>query len=165
MKLQAFIFAVMVAAAAGVSHAQKNAIPQKETDAVVQKFQAAYADTFDRRDARGMAALLTENATLQNEWGDVTKGRANIESLLVRLMGNLQAGTKLEDTSLASQSVAPNIIVSQGVSRRMVPGAEPAQMFFTRVLVREGGQWKLAATQIARPSTMPKPGSPLPPKQ
>jgi hypothetical protein len=49
-------------------------IPQKETDAVVQKFQAAYADTFDRRDAKGMAALLTENATLQNEWGDVTQG-------------------------------------------------------------------------------------------
>jgi hypothetical protein len=97
---------------------------------------------------------------LQNEWGDVTQGRTNIESLLTKLMANLQAGTKLEDTSLASQSVAPDIIVSQGISRRIVADSEPAQMFFTRVLVLQEGQWKLAATQIARPSTMPKPGAP-----
>src|SRR5258708_37147312 len=107
MKLPALILAMTVAAASGVSHAQKGAIPQAETDAIVAKFQAAYADTFDRRDAKGMAALLTENATLQNEWGEVTQGRTNIKSLLARLMANLQTGTKLEDTSLASRSVAP----------------------------------------------------------
>lgn len=111
-----------------------------------------------------MAALLTESATLQNEWGDVTRGRTNIESLLVRLMAQLQPGTKLEDTSLASQSVGAGTIVSQGISRRLVPGADPAQMFFTRVLVLQGGEWKLAATQIARPSTMPKPVTPAPAK-
>jgi uncharacterized protein (TIGR02246 family) len=163
MKLQALILAVIVAAAPSVSRAETDSIPQQETDAIVLKFQAAYADTFNRRDAKGMAALLTENATLQNEWGDVTQGRTKIELLLTQLMANLQTGTKLEDTSLASQSIAADIIVSQGISRRIVPGAEPAQMFFTRVLVLQGGQWKLAATQIARPSTMPKPITPPPP--
>jgi hypothetical protein len=33
-----------------------------------------------------MAALLTEDATLQNEWGDVVQGRTNIEATLTRLM-------------------------------------------------------------------------------
>ena len=164
MNLHALILAVVVAAAASASHAETGSIPQAETDAVVSKFQAAYADTFNRRDAKGMAALLTENATLQNEWGDVTQGRTNIESLLVRLMAQLQPGTKLEDTSLASQSVGAGTIISQGISRRLVPGADPAQMFFTRVLVLQGGEWKLAATQIARPSTMPKPIAPTPAK-
>jgi hypothetical protein len=37
-------------------------------------------------------------------------------------------------------------------------------MFFTRLLVREGGQWKLAATQIARPSIAHKPGTVAPVK-
>lgn len=164
MQLLALILAVFAAAAPFAARAEGGSRPQQETDAIVTRFQVAYADTFDRRDARAMAALLTENATLQNEWGDVTQGRARIESLLTRLMASLPAGMTLEDTSLASQAIAADTIVSQGVSRRIVAGAEPAQMFFMRVLVRQGGQWKMAATQIARPSTVPKPGTPVPAK-
>ena len=118
-----------------------------------------YADTFDRRDAKGMAALLTENATLQNEWGDVVQGRTNIEATLTRLMANLPAGVKLKDTPLVSHAVAADVIVSQGTSQRISPNIAPVQMFFTRVLVRQGSQWRLAATQIARPSAIPKPAS------
>jgi len=51
------------------------------------------------------------------------------------------------------------VIVSQGTSQRISPNSAPIQMFFTRALVRQGGQWRLAATQIARPSAMPKPTS------
>ena len=153
----AALFAVV--GSAPVTHAQSVVMPQGEIDAIVFKFQAAYADTFDRRDAKGMAALLTEDATLQNEWGDVVRGRANIEAMLTRLMANLPAGAKLDDTSLASHAIATDVIVSQGISQRITPNAALVQMAFTRVLVRQGDQWRLAATQIARPSAMPKPAS------
>jgi hypothetical protein len=103
--------------------------------------------------------LLTEDATLQNEWGDVVQGRTNIEATLTRLMASLPAGAKLEDMPLVSHAVAADVIVSQGTSQRISPNVAPAQMFFTRVLVRQSGQWRLAATQIARPSAMPKPAS------
>ena len=161
MKTQTFLLAVALAVAGSTfaTQAQTTSLSQSETDAIVLKFQAAYADTFDRRDAKGMAALLTENATLQNEWGDVVQGRTNIEATLTRLMANLPAGTKLKDTALASHAVAPDVIVSQGTSERITPNVAPAQMFFTRVLVRQSGQWRLAATQIARPSAIPKPAS------
>ena len=161
MKTQTFFLAIALAMAGSTpaTHAQTTFLPQSETDAIVLKFRLTYADTFDRRDAKGMAALLTENATLQNEWGDVVQGRTNIEAALVRLMANLPAGEKLKDTSLASHAVAPDVIVSQGTSQRSSPNIAPVQMFFTRVLVREGGQWRMAATQIARPSAMPKPAT------
>jgi uncharacterized protein (TIGR02246 family) len=161
MKTQTAFLAVALAVIGltSVTHAQTTFLPQSETDAIVLKFQMTYADTFDRRDAKGMAALLTENATLQNEWGDVVRGRNNIEATLTRLMANLPAGTKLEDTSLVSHAVAADVIVSQGTSQRVSPNIAPVQMFFTRVLVREGSQWRLAATQIARPSAMPKAAS------
>jgi len=161
MKLHTFVLAAVLAMAGSTpaAHAQTAGVPQSEVDAIVLKFQAAYADTFDRRDAKGMAALLTEDATLQNEWGDVARGRANIEAILTRLMATLPAGETLEDTPLASRAIATDVIVSQGTSQRITPNAAPAQMLFTRVLVRQGGQWRLAATQIARPSAMPKPGS------
>ena len=161
MKSQTFFFAVAltVTGATPATHAQTTVLPQSETDAIVLRFQDAYADTFDRRDAKGMSALLTENATLQNEWGDVVQGRNNIEAALVRLMANLAAGEKLEDTPIVSHAVAPDVIVSQGTSQRNRPDVAPVQMFFTRVLVRQDNQWRLAATQIARPSAMPKPAS------
>jgi uncharacterized protein (TIGR02246 family) len=161
LKIQTFALAAVLAMAGSTpaTHAQTAFLPQSEIDAIVLTFQVAYAGTFDRRDAKGMAAMLTEDATLQNEWGDVVRGRADIEAILARLMANLPAGEKLEDTPLASHAVATDVIVSQGTSQRITPNAARTQMFFTRVLVRQGGQWRLAATQIARPSAMPKPAS------
>ena len=161
MKTQTFFLALALATAGSTpaTHAQTTFLPQSETDAIVLKFQVAYADTFDRRDAKGMSALLTENATLQNEWGDVVQGRTNIEVTLTRLMANLPTGEKLKDTPLVSYAVAADVIVSQGTSQRISPNTAPVQMFFTRVLVSQGGQWRLAATQIARPSAIPKPAS------
>ena len=161
MKIRTFVLAGVLALAGSTpaTHAQTAVVPQSEIDGIVLRFQAAYADTFDRRDAKGMAALLTEDATLQNEWGDVVQGRTNIETTLTRLMASLPAGAKLEDTPLVSHAVAADVIVSQGTSQRISPNVAPAQMFFTRVLVRQSGQWRLAATQIARPSAIPKPAS------
>jgi len=161
MKTQTFFLAValVMADSTAATDAQTIFLSQSETDAIVLRFQVTYADTFDRRDAKGMAALLTENATLQNEWGDVVKGRTNIESTLTRLMANLPARARLEDTPLVSHAVAADVIVSQGTSQRISPNNAPIQMFFTRVLVQEGSQWRLAATQIARPSAMPRPAS------
>lgn len=161
MKTQTFFLAVALALAGSTPaiHAQTTFLNQSETDAIVLKFQAAYADTFDRRDAKGMAALLTENATLQNEWGDVVQGRTNIQATVTRLMANLPAGERLKDTPIVSQAVAADVIVSQGTSQRSGPNSAPVQMFFTRVLVHQGGEWRLAATQIARPSAIPKPTS------
>ena len=161
MKTQTFFLAVALALAGStpVTQAQTTFLPQHETDAIVLKFQAAYADTFDRRDPKGMAALLTEDATLQNEWGDVVQGRTNIEATLTRLMAKLPAGEKLKDTPLVSHAVSADVIVSQGTSQRISPNSAPTQMFFTRVLIRQGTEWRLAATQIARPSAIPKPVS------
>jgi len=159
MKTETFVAAIalVMAGSTSANDTQTTFLPQSETDAIVLKFQETYADTFDRRDPKAMAALFTENATLQNEWGDVVHGRINIEVVLARLMPNLPAGAKLKDTPLVSHAVAADVIVSQGTSQRISPNTAPVQMFFTRVLVHQGDQWQLAATQIARPSAMPKP--------
>src|SRR5882724_2320327 len=123
MKIQAFFLAVALAMAGSTpaTHAQTTSLPQSETDAIVLKFQATYADTFDRRDSKGMAALLTENATLQNEWGDVVQGRTNIEATLTRLMANLPAGARLEDTPLVSHAVAADVIPRKESVRILPP--------------------------------------------
>jgi uncharacterized protein (TIGR02246 family) len=129
-----------------------------EVSSIVRKFQSSYADTFDRRDAKGMAALFTDDATFQNE-GDVTQGRAAIEANLVRLMDKLPPGTTLEDRAISSRAIAPDVIACHGISHRIVSKGISTEMYFVRVLVRQDDRWLLAATQIARPSALPKSSS------
>ena len=149
-----------LAALACQAQAQPAPLSQSEVEAIVLKFQAAYDDTFNHRDAKGMAALLTEDVTLQNEWGDVTQGRSKIEAMVTGLMAKLPEGQTLEDKSVSAHAVTEGVIVSQGVSSRIDPKLPMQQFYFTRVLVKQGGQWLLAATQIARPSSVPKPSPP-----
>jgi uncharacterized protein (TIGR02246 family) len=134
---------------------QQSSLSSAEVDSIVRKFQSAYADTFDRRDAKGMAALFTDDATFQNE-GDVTQGRGTIEANLVRLMAKLPPGTRLEDRATSSRVIAPDVIACHGISHRIASDGTSTDMYFIRVLVRLGDRWLLAATQIARPSTPPK---------
>jgi uncharacterized protein (TIGR02246 family) len=165
MKMRSFISClgaifICIAASAFVQNAQSQqpSLSHAEVDSIVRKFQSSYADTFDRRDAKGMAALFTDDATFQNE-GDVTQGRAAIEANLMRLMTKLPPGTRLEDRATSSRVIAPDVIACHGISHRIVSNGISTEMYFVRVLVRQGDRWLLAATQIARPSTLPKSSS------
>jgi uncharacterized protein (TIGR02246 family) len=165
MKMRAFISClgavfICIPASAIVQNAQSQqpSLSNAEVSSIVRKFQSSYADTFDRRDAKGMAALFTDDATFQNE-GDVTQGRATIEANLMRLMAKLPPGTRLEDKATSSRVIAPDVIACHGISRRIASNGISTEMYFVRVLVRQGDRWLLAATQIARPSTLPKSSS------
>jgi uncharacterized protein (TIGR02246 family) len=165
MKMRSFISClgavfICIAASAFVQNAQSQqpSLSDAEVYSIVRKFQSSYADTFDRRDAKGMAALFTDDATFQNE-GDVTQGRATIEANLMRLMAKLPPGTRLEDRATSSRVIAPDVIACHGISHRIASNGISTEMYFVRVLVRHGDRWLLAATQIARPSTTPKSSS------
>ena len=165
MKMRSFISClgavfICIPASATVQNAQSQqpSLSNAEVSSIVRKFQSSYADTFDRRDAKGMAALFTDDATFQNE-GDVTQGRATIEANLMRLMAKLPPGTRLEDKATSSRVIAPDVIACHGISHRIASNGISTEMYFVRVLVRQGDRWLLAATQIARPSTLPKPSS------
>src|SRR5580704_8346258 len=155
MKMRSFILGALLIWIPASAIAQNAQSPQlglshAEISSIVRKFQASYADTFDRRDAKGMAALFTDDATFQNE-GDVMQGRAAIEANLVRLMAKLPPGTRLEDRATSSRVIAPDVIACHGISHRIVSNGISTEMYFVRVLVRQGDRWLLAATQIARP--------------
>ena len=79
MKMRSFIsclgavfICIPASAIAQNAQSQQPALSHAEVDSIVRKFQSSYADTFDRRDAKGMAALFTDDATFQNE-GNVTR--------------------------------------------------------------------------------------------
>jgi len=138
MKMTSFICClgavfICLPASAIVQNAQSQqpSLSSGEVDSIVRKFQSSYADTFDRRDAKGMAALFTDDATFQNE-GDVTQGRATIEANLVRLMAKLPAGTRLEDKATSSRAIAPEVIACHGTSHRIASNGTSTEMYFVR---------------------------------
>jgi len=47
------------------AQSQQPWLSNAEVYSIVRKFQSSYADTFDRRDAKGMAALFTDDATFE----------------------------------------------------------------------------------------------------
>jgi hypothetical protein len=74
-------------------------------------------------------------------------------------MDKLPPGTTLEDRAISSRAIAPDVIACHGISHRIVSKGMSTEMYFVRVLVQQGDRWLLAATQIARPSALPKSSS------
>lgn len=130
---------------------------QEDVDTIVRAFEDQYAAAFGRKDAKALAALLTEDVTLLSEWGDIQQGRATIEQMLTKVFPVLPGDLSLENTPRRSAAITEDVIVSHGTSRKVADSVEE-KLVYTRVLVRQpDGSWLLAATQVAPPSSMPDP--------
>ncbi len=134
---------------------QAVSLSQQEVESIVQQFETSYMDAYSHGDAKALAALYTDNATVLGEYGAVLQGRAKLEKAF---SASLAAHAKIEDTPKASTAVTGDVIVTQGVSRRIVEsGSQPERSFlYTKVLVRQAGGWRLAAIQYSPAAVIPK---------
>ena len=131
---------------------------QQEVDVIVREFEEEYAAAFGRKDAKALSDLLAKDVTLLSEWGDVMHGRAKIERMLANVFPNMPNEVKLVNTPAHSRAITEDVIVSHGASHKIGEwGAGEEKLSYTRVLVRQGGGWRLAATQVAPSSSMPDP--------
>jgi uncharacterized protein (TIGR02246 family) len=134
-------------------------ILQDEVDRIVAEVERAYADAYSRGDAPALAAIFTEDATVEAEWGAVLQGRAAIEEGFAAALGSRLQGERLETTPTVSSAICADVIVSHGVSVRGRRGFVMERFFHTRVLLLHGDRWLLAADHTARPSPRPAPVS------
>src|ERR1700745_3916842 len=58
--LSAVFICIPASAIVQNAQSQQPSLSHAEVDSIVRKFQSSYADTFDRRDPKGMAALFTD---------------------------------------------------------------------------------------------------------
>jgi uncharacterized protein (TIGR02246 family) len=139
---------------------------QQEVEAIVREFEDEYAAAFGRKDAKVLSNLLAADATLLSEWGDVMQGRAKIERMLANVFPNMPNGLKLANTSAHARAITEDVIVSHGVSHKIGEwGAGEEKLSYTRVLVRQGSEWRLAATQVAPSSSVPDPRGHITPER
>jgi hypothetical protein len=101
--------------------------------------------------------LFAEDATVQTEWGPVLRDRSELMHGLVALFASDKAPSALTNSPVFSRQVTNDVIVSHGTSSRRLGDGPPEDFLYTRVYVRRGAAWVIAANQIARPSPHPKP--------
>jgi len=141
-----------------VKEKEMTPIQQEEVDVIVREFEDKYAAAFRSKDAKALSELLVREVTLLSEWGDVMQGRANIERMLAGVFPNMPDELKLVNTPAHSRAITEDVILSHGSSHKIGDWSTGEEkLSYTRVLVRRGGEWKLAATQVAPSSSMPDP--------
>jgi uncharacterized protein (TIGR02246 family) len=125
--------------------------------ALVRDFEDRYAAAFNRRDAPALVALFTEGVTIVTEWGDVVTGRATFAQGLERAFAVVSPDIQIENTPEHVLALTPEVIVSHGTSRKFGGGEGEHRLVYTRVLVKHGEQWRLAANHVSEPSAKPDP--------
>lgn len=122
-------------------------------EAGVKKTTAAFMAAFHTGDAKAVAALWTENAEMIEADGDVFRGRQAIEKAYAEaFQARPKATAKVENGSV--RFLGPTVAVAEGVLTITAPGeAEPDVTEFRAILVREGGEWKIASVKSTEPDS------------
>ena len=79
------------------------------------------------------------------------EGRADFARGLERAFTVVSREVQIENTPSHIVALTADVIVSHGTSHKR-DGEGVEQLVYTRVLVRQGEQWRLAANHVAEPS-------------
>lgn len=117
--------------------------PTADRDAIA-KTARNFADAFNKADAKGLAALWTENGESRDAGGRTFLGRAAIEKAYTDFF-KANASSRIEVLVKSVRFPAKDLAIEEGLLRHTRgPKDLPATTAYVAVLVREGGQWKIA---------------------
>lgn len=119
--------------------------------AELQQFDADYIAAFDAGNAQALVALFTEDPVVMNTFGTIVSGRSAIVAALEHSFAGPCQGATLQITPQQSRRLSDDVVLQQGTTRTTLK-TNPAtrrDFNYTKVFVRQGTTWKLAAAQFA----------------
>ncbi len=123
-----------------------------EDEQQVRETATAQQDTWNRHDAKGYAALFTEDADCVNVVGWWWKGRQEIEAKLARAFQFVFRDSTLKIEDVQVRFLSPKVAIAH--VRWTMQGAktppnipEPRVGLQTLTLQKQGGKWLIAAFQ------------------
>jgi uncharacterized protein (TIGR02246 family) len=126
-----------------------------QSPAEVQKVTDQYNAAFNKGDSKAVAALYTADALRVTPDGRLLAGRAAIEKEYVTAFSGPNKGGKLTLQPGKSISVTADVAVFEGLYE-VTGGKMPAKGRYVNTLVKQGGEWRLAAVttipEIAPPA-------------
>jgi uncharacterized protein (TIGR02246 family) len=122
----------------------------------------SFADAFNRKDARALAALFTEDGDLVNILGVRMRGRAGVEAGHAAHFGKALAGNVLRFTERTARTPRPGVVVAHAQWQRdRLPDAPegslpPGSGIFTLLLLETERGWKIDGAQNTQHGALPR---------
>ncbi len=122
---------------------------------------ASFAEAFNTRDAKKLAALFTEDGDLVTIVAVQMAGRAAIEAGHAKLFAGALARSHLAFTGHTERSIRPDVLVCHARWRRESlatsegAGLPPGDGIFTFVLADDGGKWRIRAAHNSQSALLP----------
>ncbi len=116
--------------------------PQRsaETRAIGELLES-FIKAYNAKDAKALGTLFTENAEIQDEDGDITRGREAIVERFARIFKEDDSGT-LSVTSESLRFLATDLAIEEGTARLSSrAGDSPQTNQYSVIYTREGGRW------------------------
>jgi uncharacterized protein (TIGR02246 family) len=125
--------------------------PGDSDGAAIREVVRKYVDARERRDPKALAALFTGDADQLTTAGEWRRGRNNV------VQGGLassQANPGSRQITIETvRSLAPGVAIADGLYEISgAAAAAPRRMRTTFVLVRDAGEWRIAAIRNMAPT-------------
>lgn len=123
--------------------------PDREADKLaIEKLAKVFIQAFDNRDAAAVAANYTAEGEYIRNDGEPIRGRAEIEKGYAEFFKTVKGKSKLEiQTDDLRFTSADTAVLEVTLRLRNEEGELVASSWRNSLLVREGGQWKVAIVQ------------------
>ena len=128
--------------------------PKSSEEELLQKRAEAFAATFNKGDAKGLAAFFTANADLVDPEGRHTTGRDAIEKVYRKYFAD-NKGAKLTIHIQSVRVPRADLALEDGLTEVVSPGGPPSAARYSVVYVKQEGEWYLESVReaIAVPPT------------
>jgi uncharacterized protein (TIGR02246 family) len=132
-------------------HAQGESVADGSEAEAVKAVISATTEAFNRHDARAWAQLATPDARLVTVRGESMRGAAEIENGLQSIFKTRARNATLRTLDVTVKFIKPDVAlahVTNEMSGVVAPDGTampPHQELSIRVLVKDGGVWRIAA--------------------
>src|SRR5687767_11545338 len=116
---------------------------QTKSDPGIDQLLADYQAAWAKADAKGLAALYTQNAVRMGPEGPVF-GRQAIQTMFEQNFAAAWKGSKVTITGGRIESVSADVRVHEGTFQVSGPTGAPQKGRFLNTLVRQGKEWRIA---------------------
>lgn len=137
------VLAIVLLASSMTTARGADAISQDAEEAAIRKAVETYVASFNRADAKALAALWSPDAVYTNPLsGEQVVGREAIEKQFAGIFSSSQ-DAKLTATTESVQFISPSVAIERGMAQVIRADQEPEQSNYSAVYVKREGQWLL----------------------
>jgi uncharacterized protein (TIGR02246 family) len=142
MKFHCIIFSA-IACVANWQAATPCLANQSDDEAAIRKSDEEYVKAYNKRDAKGLAALWSPEAVyVDPATGEEAIGRDEIEKEFAETFAESK-DAKLEINVNAIKFLSPNVAIESGTARIIRPREEPDESTYSALFVKRDGKWLL----------------------